>query len=1129
MPNRNDPNQFENRPDYTKAAMPDFTPATKKGSAPKLAVDTSYNKDQSKKGSVMFGRSSSFKTSSGLINALDVVKGVTDISGKAVQAQNTLDKNKSTRMTQELAARKQQDDWLDMSPEDQFAATRQIQDKYESGWHTARGRAAYDNARTGLDFEAKKHDLEAGLAAIGRDELDARHRGQEGMEVWNTVEPRYEALLAEHGNDPLVAARIQMARDQTRYAADADRQKTMANTFNVTANNGTIDRMALEMDPALGYDEWQKAVMSEAIAQGGEAMELALGGEYDQDSDTWSGDYSGSLLSRIEPVLRKTYEGAVKVKTQEAQGNLAIQAGSLIEANTTVGHTADFLQEDAVSGVAHGQTIDRMIGVFSLRGQQLTTTDKRRESILKDVGGTVIGMIKNSGDPEKHQANILSSWEEILDNPTLRDSMYAAVGISDDDVEGKKELMNQVKTRIRSQAKKYMDDRARGSKRENSNNSTSIGAGRPSPATDAKALNDRVDKSWATRVRNGAITLYGGPVGEEDVAANIANTLTFAEQLSQGRAFSDPNFSGEQAAELRAQIRGLAMPSDAVPADAAWARKTNKDIITAVQAAGLLGEDSPYTLTETSSGDWTLTAKDSYSSRDAQIGVAMSYMAVESDGKGGFVYNLDGGAAAFAKLGELMGHGWDGLIANGETEPMVEKFLEDSARMQSGFGNKGVNFYAGQVLKTVLGEGYISADEESMSMMRKGLTRTMEAIHANGGVATPAQIRDLNDKFIQLKTRRNFKVETNKNTRTGTQLVLGKEGLGFEALLGSASMSDTERESGFFDTLEYGFQAFGGGYIPGDNSDADSYGASILRDSASVALLTAAIVDQVEAGQSKMFVKNELKGTIEWSPVDMTRSEQAAELRKAMDKANLEMIPQYIDEEGNPQGHMLRERKSDLHRNADGNLVPTGSSISVSGDLNDVMKKFDAHDEANGKSPVDFLVYNLQNMSFGTFGPETVKRLESPEMRRSVIHWGSSAQTAITNPQTRGDLADRIEAQIAYVNDSYPDVPMSEDLGELIAELRGPHKEGRSGSPYATAQPGNPAVEQFMGRAREIAKEQGVRVEDGGEVANFFLLAAIGEEIFDIPQWQHAPMSMVPTEVPSVGDVAVGSDLGLYN
>ena len=268
---RNTNARFDKRPNLAKAGDPraqDFGVHSKTQSAKETAAGPAFGYDQSKAGGMVFGKSSSYNVSSGLVNMLDVTKGVTEVVGKTNKAMETLDRNKATRLGEELAAKKNEDGWEFKDPAEQMRDMQKIQNGYADGWHTAKGRTDFRTAQSSMKFAAASHDLEAGLQNTSL-EVSANYASGDYAdnpgEIWKIAESRYQTLLATHGQDPIKRARITAAMQEQRATSEAARTEIINTTFERMKASDEFQSQLRMMRPDLTYDEWRKIVMEESM------------------------------------------------------------------------------------------------------------------------------------------------------------------------------------------------------------------------------------------------------------------------------------------------------------------------------------------------------------------------------------------------------------------------------------------------------------------------------------------------------------------------------------------------------------------------------------------------------------------------------------------------------------------------------------------------------------------------------------------------------------------------------------------------------------------------------------------------------------------------------------------------
>ncbi len=1119
--------RYDKRPNLARAADPtkqDFGTAARTAYAKEAPQGPAYGYDQSKPGQDTFGKSSSYSVSSGLVNMLDVTKGVTQITGQVNQAMDVMDKNRASNLQLELEKRQREEDWLELSPEAQYDEMKRIQKPYENGWYTNAGRNNFMKSQSSLDFAAKKNDLESGLSITAMEEQAAIAKGQEDdYAIWQRSEERYKALLAEHGQDPVTAQRIRDAMQASRATSEAARSKVIDVTLGRLAADEAFQAELRLLDPALGYEEWRKIVMEMAIESNPEALRGALGPEYDEETDTFSGPYSDGMTKRIDAMLEGKYQEKIQMQLAKDRGNAGIDAQTL-RGDAGSSWTVNALHgDDATAAKGRAELIGNLTDAMTLHAQTTTDTTKRKAWWLS--GLTEIVEQQNANDASGNQAGLQAAWQDVVANEEFQRSMFGYLGIADDDEEGKAAALKQAEVHIGLGFKVHKDRKVDGARESNQTNGSPwlVAANE----TDTKAFADAAKDSVFERSRHkGFVNIQSTPIDEENYGSWAAGWMTFAVEAAFARVATDEDFSTEDALKFKESL-----PDYFVGVTSEEEAREAAESLAIALKADIFHEDFPYALTPSAdqAGDWTIHSKTKSddTSRVAQAS-AMAHMQVTKAANGRYVMDLKNlRTGVYQHFFTTFSDRYDQALGEQDgidTVAVTEMIKDDFNFVNDVFGDLGIDIFTGMVLSPIINSNALPVTGSLKEAVVNGISGIISI--AKDGVLTEDQLVQIGEQLSMLNAKgRRVSLQGDRATaenplNTQTNLVIKSNdevdpamaiGSGLAGVDPQTGQRHLDHEMNWFERAGDMIWGFFSGALPGDDQASAIIQRGVFSDQRSMVLLTDAMYEYTHRKPNSKLVQRD-GHTVEINADYFDKGgglEAAKEFTAVLEAAGIETVPQY-DKDGVLVGAVLQRTETDLMIK-DGKVKDSLTSRNYNGPFHEIMARDGVKRDDNSYLK---LQDNLAALGGGVLDARTEATLAHPDTRRGLREWGTSHTHAIASKEGRKDLNDRIEAQLAVITNIGRGREESEgweDLRTFQAELQA----GRGG----------PMTTQYHRRAVELAETMGVSPNAKGEVGKYFLMAAIAEDAMDVSQWPHAPTHLRPESVRHIETVGGAHNL----
>ena len=383
--------------------------------------------NQSKGTTVNVGVSNTrYGVSSGLINALDVVQGISGTMQGAVKVRDSHDNWRLSQYETDLAKTKEQPDWEAKPAEEKLAAVREVQEKYKNKFLSQRARANMSLRQTDTEVELYEVEFQNKLSRIKREEARLAASGDlNDNEAFTEINNRYEALKKEYAGQETRLLAISMAQDQeaAEWAVDINSSANVA--INKLMASGALETLFQELPTNVGYDTFRKRLLGDLAKQNKDnALGQALFASYDEASDEFTGPYAGILEDNLNEILHPQFDKAVQYQVKAYEGRLLMQMrdAQTITAARSYNQDPDKVAADLKEGL---ETTFRLSKGFTVA----PTFEERAGMVENFAGGVFASWLQRnpSGNVQEMSNNLQKA---ILDNS---DEIFAHMDISDPD------------------------------------------------------------------------------------------------------------------------------------------------------------------------------------------------------------------------------------------------------------------------------------------------------------------------------------------------------------------------------------------------------------------------------------------------------------------------------------------------------------------------------------------------------------------------------------------------------------------------------------------------------------------------------------------------------------------------
>jgi hypothetical protein len=399
--------------------------------------------NEGKSATVKVGQSSSFNVSSGLVNALDVVQGVSSVLQGADKLKKTIDQSRMDEMKKKLAERTAQDDWTNpeaegyLSDEEKVKAIRSIQDEYKGGWLGDNYRAEYAKAVTATNIREQNLGFNADLAWAQRSRSEQIAMGVPVGEAQENTDKLYEEILRKHGKDSAKAEQIRSAQlGDAALWAQAVTESSQTTVANWSAAGG-LERLHRELPSDIGYEQWEELAIASMAQYGGDEASNAMWQSYNEDTGKFEGPYADMLKQTVRRSLEPVYNQSVAMQMADDEAD---QKRAIFEAPKT--STVDLLNATTpeVGRTQVGNGLARMYSIIN--SGQRPMSDSQRRPIL----GSFLGQVSS----QAFQMDATFTTQDATDMMHAvafeqYDTIAASVGMEPDSEEFDQYIQDQIK------------------------------------------------------------------------------------------------------------------------------------------------------------------------------------------------------------------------------------------------------------------------------------------------------------------------------------------------------------------------------------------------------------------------------------------------------------------------------------------------------------------------------------------------------------------------------------------------------------------------------------------------------------------------------------------------------------
>lgn len=274
------------------------------------------------------GRGSSYTVSSGLVNALDVVKGVTQVMGGVNSYMDASDQYNQGKMEKELNDLTSAPTWTDneadgyLDPDQKNTALNEVYKKYEGVWNRNKAEAWFDGKRTGTNIQYQQQGYEREMSAVNLTAAKMESKG-ELAEAAAHRQAGYELLRKKYADDPTRMTQIDAA-DLSAGAMWATAVNESVDTLvNSWTEGGGMSNFVQTQPTDIGYEEWRQAGIADMVANdpGGVLGDMFYQ-SYDQSTGEFTGAYAGQVAAQMDAKLKPMYAKAVNQRTAIQQDSM---------------------------------------------------------------------------------------------------------------------------------------------------------------------------------------------------------------------------------------------------------------------------------------------------------------------------------------------------------------------------------------------------------------------------------------------------------------------------------------------------------------------------------------------------------------------------------------------------------------------------------------------------------------------------------------------------------------------------------------------------------------------------------------------------------------------------------------
>lgn len=603
---------------------------------------------------VKMGQSSSFTTSTGLVNALDVVKGVSNVMSGVNNVMDAHDKMKASQMEKDISDLTSSEQWTNNEAEGYLdddaknAALQNIYKNYENSFTKNKGRAWYQGKVADTNIQYQNLGFEREMARLQLDAEKARAEGNEEDAAAN-FKSGMDLLRKKYAGDSARMNQIE-AQDLVAGAKWATHvQESVDFLTRQWEAKGGIQNLATSVSTDVGYEDWKKrAITDMALGDAGGLGEQLLQ-MYNPNNDQFEGPYADQIDAKLDSILQPVYNKAVAMETEHQKNNHFAAMGSIPRATVSAvvgaGSQGSGNAESRQAGMNQvaSDGIARMLAFTGSSPVPLAPWQKRQQ-IQQGLSDIVTGVYRaNPGFTPEQASSMIDAV--ISDNETeLISQLLPADATDEEKKQFLADMRGYAKADLRA-AREQRDGEVNQQTREAQSEAET-------PVTNNNDLNGRINKNSLMQLAEGKAEKTGVLLLDKDNLPLTGRDLVASTQRATNLIFTAGLMRGQNAGELAGTIKTY----QEMVKDFAEGTTTAENITSFLEEAT---QGSPYIVSYDSRGTavitWDPEARGNVQTQArAALGLATRYMTV--DPETGFFrpYGKTDSALFNEKLGTLM-------------------------------------------------------------------------------------------------------------------------------------------------------------------------------------------------------------------------------------------------------------------------------------------------------------------------------------------------------------------------------------------------------------------------------------------------------------------------------------------
>ena len=977
---------------------------------------------------VQKGASSSYNTSSGMMNWLDAAQGASQVINGSAKLAHSIDDYKLTQMEKDVTELTSSDAWTNVESPDYIGDDKKnetldaIYEKHGDTFMTDRGRNKWNSTVASNDMNHKEYTFEEKKAELNALEARLTAQGEDESVIAAQMETGYSELEAQYSKDPLKKAAI----EQARYSKAANFSATVAQSASVAASgweqSGGVKRIVKDMPTNMGYESFRKAALADiAEMNGGNSLGQAVWSAYDPSTGEFTGPYADMIGKNVDKQLEGHYSAAVAMQMQQEDDTAAVVSSGVWGrvATESVNSSSEFSSMRLADGIGSVIRMNQGMNTPTSPGQNIATLS----SGMSQYGAQVF-----KANPNINQ----QQFNDMIDKTIDEQAEDIAAFVDAESPEQLAEILGQLKAEAKGSMRMASDTRRDNGKKQANSAVDTVQASATNNPHDAKRK--LAANPVATSISsNKPFTFYTSTVNGEPMPAGELRGLA---DLGRRTIWSSAVMNGHGAQGIQDLTKD-------------WAEAVEKfqdgtiseqALMTRLQDLNGGEEKSSFTFQEGARGEWSSSFKhagDQSKQQRAALGQILPMLKFSDKG----IYEPSTASSETVLRGTLKSMIRSDLATQSSvTEETSEDIFSVITTSTAVFGpQQGSAFAVNVLLDSLTDEAFSNDDLRSSGQAAlHAAIRTMDPKDPESVAAVAVVLDDI-------MNRRWSAVESKTDSTTG-QVVPSNLTPGAATIAGVLTVSNSGGTRPSSTRDNWGDSMFG--TVKGVNDDDAATGFQNLTPSA----LDATVKAGVDAG-----VFSIVDGAI----VPMVDLEEENAAQDAADRIQKHLIDSgtalqtEYDKDGEPVRVTTRNRERVWSMGAGGELVPGGyESRDFEGSFYDSMvTSFPSIDEtASEIGPVtstasavgEYVSAKVRGLvqgntldvfeehvrsagvSTGRSDESVEKFMASPGNRRNLAGWSRSARELWTSgPSASMDrrvLSNQITAQLEALNSAYIDV-----------------------------------------------------------------------------------------------------------